>query len=97
MASVGKQFSFVLEILPCGELWKAGVGGALESIDGRKILSVGNTRHAGDVVMAANVKDTVAPDLRKHIVDLHHWKPVVVIPSFVVVVWVVFAMMNRGR
>ena len=53
MASVRKQFSVVLPVIPGGKLWKTGVGtGPLEPINWRKSF-LGDTGHFGYVVMPA--------------------------------------------
>ena len=83
VASVRKQLSVVLPVFPVGKFGKTGVGGALEPVDRRQVLLVGDARHAGYVVVAAKTQ-RVLPSRGTHtrwpqIVDLHHWQPIVVL------------------
>ena len=90
MASVGKELSVVLPVIPGGKLWKTGVGGAPEPVDRRKVLFVGHTRHSGYVVMPP-VTNWVQIRSQIPIVDLHHRQPIVVYAVLKPLdVWVVF-------
>ena len=77
MASVGKELSVVLPVFPGGKLWKTGVGGALEPVDRRKVLLIGDTRHSGYVVMPPVTNWGLI--FWNQIVDLHHRQPIVVL------------------
>lgn len=78
MASVGKQLSVVLPVVPGGKIWKIGVGGSLEPVDRRQLLLVGDARHFGDVVVPP-VTNRVLMFRFHQIVDLHHGQPIVVL------------------
>jgi len=83
MASVGKQFSAVLPVIPGCKLWEAGVGGSLEPVDGRQVLRVGDTRDSGYVVVppvTIRVPVFQRPP-RLAVVHLHRWQPFVIRPS----------------
>ena len=83
VASVRKQLSAVLPVIPGCKLWKAGVGGSLEPVDGRQVLFVGGARDSGYVVMwpvAIRVPVFQRPT-RLAVVHLHRWQPFVIRPS----------------